>query len=61
MTHNSSESFELKHYILLTKRTHQYTIPQSLSALMKVHQNLHTIFETTMSGFIQVFHHCSVS
>ena len=32
-----------------------------LDALMKVHPIPHTIFETTRSGFIQIFHHCPVS
>ena len=32
-----------------------------LGALMKVHPIPHVIFETTRSGFIQIFYHCSVS
>ena len=31
-----------------------------LNALIKVHPISHAIFETTRSGLIQVFHHCSV-
>ena len=33
----------------------------SLSALMRVHPNPQTIFETIRSGFIQILHHCSMS
>ena len=47
--------------MFLTKRAHQCTIFQTLSALMKVHAVPHAIFETTRSGFIQILHHCSVS
>ena len=61
MTHNSTEIFKLKHYMLLPKRARQCTIFQTLSALMKVHPIPHAIFETTRSGFIQILHHCSVS
>ena len=43
--------------MLLTKAAHQCKIFQILSALMKVHPILHTIFETTRSGFIQTLHH----
>ena len=66
ITYNFSEVFQLKHYILWTKRAHQYTILniqsfRLLSALMKVHPIPHATFETARSGFIQVLHHCSVS
>ena len=60
MTHNFSEIYQLKHYMLLTKRTHQCTIFQTLSARMKVHPIPHANFETTRSGFIQILHHCPV-
>ena len=39
--------------MFLTKRAHQCTIFQTLSALMKVHPIPHAIFETARSGFIQ--------
>ena len=61
MTHNSSEIFHLKQYMLWTKRAHQCTIFRLLGALMKVHPISHAIFETTRSGFIQILHHCSLS
>ena len=61
MTHNSSEIFQLKQYMLWTKRAHQCTIFRRLGALMKFHPIPHAIFETTRSGFIQVLHHYSVS
>ena len=32
-----------------------------LSALIKAHPIPHAIFETTMSGFIQILYHCSMS
>ena len=53
MTHKSSESFQLKQYMLWTKRAHQCTIFRLLGALrMKVPPSLHTMFETIMSGFL---------
>ena len=56
MTHNYSESFQLKHYMLWTKRAHQCTIFRLLGALMmKVHPILHAIFETTVSVFLLNF------
>ena len=61
MTHNCSEIFLLKHYLLLTKRARQCKMFQTLSAVMKVDPIPHAIFETTKSGFIQILHHCSVS
>ena len=61
MTHNLSEIFYLKHYILRTKRAHQCTIFRFLSALMKVYPIPHAIFEIKRSGFIQILHHYSVS
>ena len=60
MTHNSSEIFQLKHYMLLTKRAHQCTMFQTLSALMKVHPILLAICETIRLRFIPIFHYCSV-
>ena len=54
MTHNSSESFLLKQYMLLTKRAHQGTIFRLLGVLMmKVHPILHAIFEIKRSGFFK--------
>ena len=43
-----------------TKRAHQSTNFQILSALMKIHLIPHGSFETTRSRFIQILHHCSV-
>ena len=54
MTHNSSESFQLKQYMLWTKTAHQCTIFRLLGALlMKIHPILPAIFETTRSGFFK--------
>ena len=61
MTHNSSENFQLKHYMLWTKIAISVQFFRLLGALMKVHPIPHTIFETTTSGFIQILHHCSLS
>ena len=61
MTHNFFEIFYLKHYMLLTKKAHKCTIFQTLSALIKVHLIPHAVFETTVSGFIQILHHCWAS
>ena len=61
MTHNSSEIFKLKQYILWSKKAHQWTTFRLLGALMKVHLIHHAIFETTRPGFIQILHHYSVS
>ena len=47
--------------MLLTKRSHEYTIFQTFSALMKVLPVTHVIFGATRSGFIQILCHCSVS
>ena len=46
--------------MLLTKRAHQCSIFQTLSAPMKVHPIPHAIFGTKRSGF-KILHHCSVS
>ena len=61
MTHNSSEIFYMKEYMLWTKRAHQCTIFRLLGALMNVRPIPHVFFETTRSGFIRIFHHCSVT
>ena len=61
MTHKYSEIFKLKHYMLLTKRANQCTIRQTLSALMMVHPIPHAIFKITLSRFIQILRHGSVS
>ena len=61
MAHISTEIFKLKHYILWSKRAHQWTIFRLLGALMKVHLIPHAIFDTTRPGFIQILHHYSVS
>ena len=54
MTHNSSESFQRKQYMLWKERAHQCTIFRLLSALiMKVLTILHAIFETKRSGFFK--------
>ena len=61
MTHYSSEIFQLKQYMLWTKRAYQCTIFRLLSALMKVDPIPHAFFVKTSSGFIQILHYCSVS
>ena len=62
MTHNSYGIFQLKHYMLWTKRTHQSTIFQTFECPNEcLHPISHAIFETTRSGFIQILHHCLVS
>ena len=58
MIHNSSKILYLKHYMILTKRIHQYTIFQTLGALVKVHPICHAVVETKRSGFIQILYHC---
>ena len=57
MKYNFSGIFQLKHFMLLTKRAHQCTSFSTLSALMKVHPIPHAIFETTWSGLIQILYH----
>ena len=52
---------EILQYMLWTKRTHQCTIFQTLSALMKVHPIPYAIFQTTRLGSIQILNQCSVS
>ena len=51
MTNNPSEIFWLKHYMLLTKRTHQCTVFQTLSAPVKVHPQFLMPFSTPQSLF----------
>ena len=54
MTHNSSEIFHLKQYMLWTKRAHQCTIFRLLGALMtKAHLIPHAIFKATRLGFFE--------
>ena len=52
MAHNSSESFQLKQYMLWTKRAHQCTIFRILGALiMKVHPIPHVFLKPQGQGF----------
>ena len=46
MTHNSSEIFCLKHYMLWTKKGHQSTFFRLSFALLKAHPFPHAIFES---------------
>ena len=52
ITYKSSEIFQLNNYILWAKGAHQWTVFQTLSAVVKVHPIPHMVFETTWSGFI---------
>ena len=52
MTHNSSENFQLKQYMLWTKRTHKCTIFTLLGVLMmRVHPNLMPFLKPQGQGF----------
>ena len=60
MAHNSSEILSETLHAFDKKSQSMYNF---FGVLMKVHprQIPHAIFEITRSGFIEIFHHCSVS
>ena len=60
-SHNSYEILYLKHYMFGQKEPIKVQFFRFLRVLMKVHLILYAIFETARSGFIQIWHHCSVS
>ena len=60
-SHNSYEILYLKHYMFGQKEPIKVQFFRFLRALMKVHLILYAVFETARSGFIQIWHHCSVS
>ena len=53
--------FSSRNITLWTKRAHESTNFQILSALIKVDPIPHVSFGTTRPRFIQILHHCSVS
>ena len=58
MTHNSSETFQLKHNMLLTKRAYQCTVFQTFECPNESSHNSSWHFWNKRSGFIQNLHHC---
>ena len=63
MTHNSSETFQLKHYTLCFEQKEPFKVQffRLLSALIKIHPILPGINERARSGFIQILNHCLLS
>ena len=64
VTHNSYETFWLKHCMFWTNRVH-LRLSKDFSDLWmfykKVHLIPHAVFETLRSKFIQILYHCLVS
>ena len=53
-SHNSSEIFQLKHYILWTKRAHRSEIFRLFSSWVEIHQISHIILETKSQFFFNL-------
>ena len=53
MTHNSLVNLKLLHFLLWIKRSHQTPILRLLSALVKIYQVPHVIFQTTSQFFFK--------
>ena len=53
MTHNSPVNFKLIHFQLWTKESHESPNFETLSALMKICQIPHFIFQTTSQFFMK--------